>query len=352
MRITSESRKQWKKKPAGGFTAIQLVITVSVVAIVSALAAYGIRTARASMRLANDTRQLASYLEKARADSVRRNARPGSESSVQIVDRKTYIVTMGFGGSDTVTSQTFTLSDGVEFGTDPLTITFNWRGRPTTGGELAISLQNSIDPPSQIDVTGSGDVTVGSEIFQDDAIPDVNLNSNVSGGDDVASDPGSNINGAATPTPTPDPHATPTPTPEATPTPTPTPFATPTPTPTPKHGNPNEDPTPTPTPSVTPTPTPTPDQSACRAVATPSAVAIGKNGGSASITIKLTLDGSGSISASTAATNLKVAPSSQTLTEGGEVIFTVISLDNTRGNFTVTFSTPCGTQNVTVSVTN
>jgi hypothetical protein len=32
--------------------------------------------------------------------------------------------------------------------------------------------------------------------------------------------------------------------------------------------------------------------------------------------------------------------------------FTVTSLNNTRGNFTLTFNTPCGTQTVSVSVTN
>ena len=352
MRVTSKLRQRWENKPAGGFTTLQLVITVSVVAIVSAFAAFGIRTARASMRLANDTRQLASYLEKARADSVRRNARAGAESSVEIVDATTYRVTMGFGGSETVTTQTFTLSEGVTFTTNATTITFDWRGRPTSGSELAIALQNPTGT-SQIDVTGSGDVTVGSQIFQDDAIPDVNLNSNISG--DVASDPAGNINGHATPTPTPDPSATPTPDPSPTPvtdpSPTPDPDGTPKPLPTPQ-STPTPRPTPTPRATPTPTPTPTPDPNSCTPIATPSSVSIGKNGGSATIVIKLTLDGSGSISASTAAANLKVTPSSQILTEGGEASFTVISLDNTRGDFTVTFHTPCGSQSVTVSVIN
>src|SRR5215475_6071916 len=124
MTVISNLGKRWKKKPAGGFTTIQLVITVSVVAVVSAFAAYGIRTARASMRLANDTRQLATYLEKARADSVRRSARAGNEASVQIVNATTYRVTMGFRGSDTVSTETFTLSEGVTFATNAATITF------------------------------------------------------------------------------------------------------------------------------------------------------------------------------------------------------------------------------------
>jgi hypothetical protein len=34
------------------------------------------------------------------------------------------------------------------------------------------------------------------------------------------------------------------------------------------------------------------------------------------------------------------------------VTFTITSLDTTRGNFTVTFSTPCGSTSVVVSVTN
>jgi hypothetical protein len=349
MRVTSNLKKRWKKRPAGGFTTIQLVITVSVVAVVSAFATYGIRTARASMRLANDTRQLASYLEKARVDSVRRNARAGFESSVQIVDAKTYRVTMGFGGSDTVTSQTFSLSEGVTFSTNAITITFDWRGRPTSGGELAIALQN-FTGSGQIDVTGSGDVTVGSEIFQDDAIPSVNLNTNMSG-EDVASDPGSNINSSGTPEPTPtpdpqatpDPDATPTPDPEKDPTPTPEPTPTPTPTPTP-HGNPNSTPT--------PTPTPTPNPEVCSPLVSPSSVSIRKNGGSATVEVKVSMARSGAVSASTIATNLLITQSARNLTAGGSVTFTILSLDNTRGDFTVTFTTPCGSHAITVSVTN
>jgi len=32
--------------------------------------------------------------------------------------------------------------------------------------------------------------------------------------------------------------------------------------------------------------------------------------------------------------------------------FTVKSLNNTRGNFTLVFNTPCGSQNVGVTITN
>jgi hypothetical protein len=45
-------------------------------------------------------------------------------------------------------------------------------------------------------------------------------------------------------------------------------------------------------------------------------------------------------------------PSNLGVTKGTGNTFTIESLNNTRGNFTLTFSTPCGSQSVSLSVTN
>ena len=167
------------RRPHDGFTLLQAIIVMTVAMIVSGATIMSIRAGRPGIQLSNSAHQLGGYLERARADSVRRRAAVGSESSVQILDNRTYRVTMGFGGSGTLTSRDFTLEGDVIFTTDPTTISFDWRGRPTTGSEQTLALQNS-SGTTQVDVTGSGDVTVGSEIFQDEAIPNINLNQNVS----------------------------------------------------------------------------------------------------------------------------------------------------------------------------
>src|SRR5688500_14817147 len=53
-----------------GFTLLQLLIVVALVAVVSAFGFIGIRNVRAEMRLQNSARRFAVYLEKARMDSV------------------------------------------------------------------------------------------------------------------------------------------------------------------------------------------------------------------------------------------------------------------------------------------
>src|SRR5215204_3305790 len=66
-----------------GFTVVQMLITIAIIGIISTFGVMGIRTARAEFRLYNSARMFASYAEKARADSVRRHAVPGSEASVE-----------------------------------------------------------------------------------------------------------------------------------------------------------------------------------------------------------------------------------------------------------------------------
>jgi Tfp pilus assembly protein FimT len=347
-RVTRNKRKARRNPQHDGFTMLQAVIVLAVAMIISAATVVSIRASRPAIQLANSAHQLASYLERARADSVRRRAQSGSESSVQIINSTTYRVTMGWGGSGVLSSRDFTLEGDVVFDTNLTTIAFDWRGRPTNGAEVTLAMSNS-SGSTQVDVTGSGDVTVGSDIFQDDAIPTVALNANVTG--DVSPDP---MDPHAAPSETATPpiiEEDPTPTPPAgggdtdpTPTPTVSPTATPvaSPTPTPS-GNPNGTPTPTPTPT-------SPEVSGCVTSTSPSFLSISKNGGSGTVIVKVS-NGSGSISASGPG-NLTISPESQTISPSGSNVFSITSNNTTRGEFTVTFTAPCGSATVFVTVTN
>jgi len=253
---------------------------------------------------------------------------------------------MGFGGSGTLSSRDFTLDGETVFITDPTTVKFDWRGRPTTGTETTFAVHNGAGT-IQIDVTGSGDVTVGSEIYQDEAIPEINLNENVSG--DVEPDPvvPPHVDPMLEPTP-PTVDQSPTPpviTDNPTPVPTPTPRehgkGSPTPTPTPE---------PTPTPRPTPEPDPTPSPQGCILNISKSTMTLHKNGGSDEVTIALG-SMSGTITAS-AIGNLTISPPKAEITAGGSTTFTIRSNNNTRGIFTVTFTTPCGPALVVVTVAN
>ena len=335
-----------------GFSLMQVLITVAVVSIVSALALYGIASARQRIRLTNSSRLLASYIEKTRIDSVRRHAlNAGEMSGVTFLNEQTYRVRMDFDGDGTMETRDVTLDTGVVIATSPLPdpVSFDWRGRLVGAPDkkVSITLQYGDQASDQrsVDVTRSGDVTIDSDVYLDD-VPNVNVNVNSLTGVDS----GSTINGnsTATPTPTPEPTLEPTPTPtpviDPTPTPTPTPVPTTTPTPTPTP-TPTATPTPTPVPTPTPipVPTPTPTPTPCSVTAVPTSLSIRKNGGSG--TIAWTVAGGGTVTFASGPSNLQVTQTSPNN-------FSVKSVNNSRGDFTLVFATPCGNRSVVVSVTN
>jgi hypothetical protein len=351
--MSATTRTNRKPKPMGqrGFSLMQLLITLAVVSVVSGLAVYGIAAARQRIRLTNSSRLLASYVEKARVDSVRRHPTdPNLMAGVEVLDKTRYRVKMDFDGDGVMETRELSLDDGVEFATDPIALVFDWRGRlvdlPTTEIKVSITIQWGEDPDDQrqVDVTRSGDVTIDSDVYLDD-IPNVNAIAQKSG-----IDSGSTDNANNNPNPTPSPTATPVASPDASPTPeiadpnaTPTPEAGEDPTPTP-----NPDPTPTATPSPTPSgspqsnPSPTPTPCVVGVSTSPSPLSFSKHSGG---TVSFTINPNGPVDFSSGPNNISV-----TRITGN--IFAVSSLNNSRGNFTLLFETPCGSQNVGVTVVN
>ena len=336
-----------KTKPQAGFSMMQLLITLGVVSVVSGLAFMGIAAAKQRIRLTNSSRLLASYVEKARVDSVRRHPLNAAEmAGVEVLNGTTYRVKMDFDGNGTVETRDINLDDGVVFATDPIALVFDWRGRlvdlPLTEIKVSIAMQWGNDPNDQrvVDVTRSGDVTIDSDVYLDD-VPNVNVNVNGLTGIDS----GSTVNGNNNPDPTPAPSPSADPTPQQDPTPieadpTPTPGVDPTPvgeaTPTPSPA-----PSISPSPGGTPTPTPTPTPCTVQVTTSPTPLTFSKHG---SGTINFLVTPTGTVTFTSGPSNLGVT--------GGNNAFSVASLNNTRGNFTLVFSTPCGSQNVSVTVTN
>ena len=320
-----------------GFTTIQLLITITISAIVCGFAVVGITSARAHIRRASSARQFAALAERARADSVRRHASGLQQAGIQQIDATTYAVTMDFNDSGTVTVQNFTTESGVTISM-PRAISFDWRGRIVT--ETNTSFTNSLPGSEAVNISGSGDVTLDLEIFADDSIPIPTLNGTGGGvTPDPSPSPSASPSASPSPTATPTPSSSPTPTPSASATPTPSATATPTPaaTPTPSA-------TATPTPSATATPTPV----ACSISASPTSITISENG-SGTVSVHLNnFSGSGTISAdSSNSGQIQVSPSSVTVSGTSSTSFT-ISVKKQSGS--VTFSSSCGSQTVTVNV--
>lgn len=319
-----------------GFSLPQLLIAVAIISVVSAIAVMGVTRARSSMRLSNATRQFASYVERARADAVRRHG----QSSVQMLTTDTYSVTMDFGADGVVTTQTFVLENNVSFITELNTITFDWRGR--VASEISVGFSNE-SGTANVNITGSGDITIDSEIFHDASVPDVNYNENVSG--DVLPDAGATPDASplATPTATPspsesvDPSASPNPSPDVSPDTT----ATPTPTPTPAT-------TPTPTPTATPSPTPVASPSPCLMVVAPDPLIVLQNGSGSIAAVLTNFSGTTTIQAtSNNSGQIQISPDSRTISSLGSATFTV-TVKKQSGS--VTLESPCGSKTVTITV--
>ncbi len=345
-----------------GFTTMQMLIVVALVAVVSAFGFIGIQNVRAEMRLQNSARRFAIHLEKARLDSVRRRAGAGGQAWIQSFDPGTgnYLVTMDFDGTGAIQSRTFQLDPGITFGTNAQTVAFDWRGRIPARAVFGITNGTRTVP---VDVSGSGDITLGDQSFADDLItepilagvptdvvpdptpfpivggdedppaeedPPPPADENPGGGNDNGNgngngNGGDNGNG--------NPHASPSPTPA-------------------------EDPTP-----VTPTTDPNPGAPPCTSVATPSSLTLSQRAsGQQTGNIYFTLSnatGAHSITATQAGAgkNVSISVSPATLSGSGTAVITVGALhgNGNRGNFTINISSSptCGTtQKVTVIVGN
>jgi len=285
---------------AAGFTILQIVIAVAIIAIFTSFALLTLSSTRASLHLQNSVRQLSSYLEKARLDAVRRHA----NSTVVFTSPTSYDVTMDFSGSGTVSTQTYAFENGVSIISTPLpTLSFNWRGR-TSACTMTFAVQNSRGEQSWVDVSDAGDVTVNSNV---DVLPNASF-ATVDNNSDVQSN--AVVSGSAV------------------------------------HDN-----------SVdctgnlgVPGPPISGGGPGCTDTASPSSISIKKNGASTA-QIGVTATNTGTVTVS-APINLKVTPTNQTVAGGGTVNFSITSLNNTRGTFAVNFNTPCTTLTVLLTVTN
>ena len=286
-----------------GFTVIELVIVVAIASVVGVLAIISIRSARESFRLSSSVRQLASHLEKARLDAVRRH----DTSSVVFTSNTRYKVTADFDGSGTPYTRTFSFESGVSLITTPLPVlNFNWRGR-TSACTLTFAVQNSGGEQSWVDVSDAGDVTVNSNV---DVLPNANYGT-VSTTSDVA--PGTVVSGSAVHNNTADCNG----------------------------GS-----------AGTAGPPISGSGAGCTITANPSSFSIRKNGGgTGSVTISTSGIGTSTVTAS-GPINLQITPASKSIPAGGSASFSVQALNNTRGTFAVTFSFPCTSVVVLVTVTN
>lgn len=152
------------RRPDRGVGLVQLIVVVAIVGIVSGFALINFRNATKSIALQNSVRQLAAYMEKARIDAVRRH----STSTITFTSPTTYTVRMDFNGNGSLVNRTFNFQPGVQIASSVLpNVTFDWRGRTSTPGTVCVntfSVKNNANDGLNVDVSGSGDVTVENQL--------------------------------------------------------------------------------------------------------------------------------------------------------------------------------------------
>jgi type II secretory pathway pseudopilin PulG len=324
--IIDESTIPRELKALGGFSVIELILVMGVVAIISAVAVLGITRSRNAMNLQSSTRLFASYVEKARLDAIRRH----DVTNIDISGPNKYTVSMDFDGTGSVTTRTFTLEKGIVFtdstnaaytvdGTGAVTspsgeavswADFNWRGR-TSQCSMLFRMQNTNSVRSTVQVAGSGDVTIDTGVPTPATTPVANVNTSA----DVATS--AVVNGT---------------------------FSHFELNPCSVSGGGGS--------FITPPSATCAGGSISSSIGT---VSIRKNGGGTA-TVNITVTGPGTITA-TANPNLAVTPATRSVTSssGGTFSFTISSITKTRASnppFTVVFTNPCNSLTVYVTVTN
>ena len=172
-KMTNVPKKTHRLTSDAGVGVVELIIVVAVVGIVSVLAIMSFQRSSRSFNLAGATRNLSTYLEKARVDSVRRHG----GANLVLNSATGYTANIDFDGSGTSTARTITLPAGtslrytlppattsIDPSVTPITITYDWRGR--TASTVVLSLTDSFAnvSSSTVVVGAAGDLSTDTTV--------------------------------------------------------------------------------------------------------------------------------------------------------------------------------------------
>jgi Tfp pilus assembly protein FimT len=151
IQVMNPPKKKTDLSNAAGVTLVELLLVVTLIAIVGSFALFNFQKSNRSFNLAGATRTFSTYLEQARLDAVRRH----DNASVVLNSNSSYTVNIDFGGTGTTTARTITLPVGtslsyklppatasIDPSTTPITISYNWRG--LTANTVSMTFTDSI----------------------------------------------------------------------------------------------------------------------------------------------------------------------------------------------------------------
>jgi len=166
-----------RRKPgrhnATGFSLVELLIVITIAGIISAIGLISFQKSNRSFKVSGATRELSGYLEKARAESVRRHG----GASLDIDSSSSYTANIDFSGSGTSTPRTipfplgtslrYTLppaTTSIDPSVTPIRIDYDWRGRTTTTVLLTLTDSTAGVAPSTLVVGPVGDLSTDTTV--------------------------------------------------------------------------------------------------------------------------------------------------------------------------------------------
>ena len=138
-----------------GFSVMELLLVLAMISVIAGFAVVSIVRGNRSTYRTSTAVEIAGYLQKARADSMRRNAKDLNQmAQVKIFNRRFYSIAIdgdGDGNLDVPLVKSLPEQAGVEItGPFPKTYIFNWQGQ-------TVDLQNNrVTPPSIVIGNASG----------------------------------------------------------------------------------------------------------------------------------------------------------------------------------------------------
>lgn len=169
-------KKQPRLCSAAGFSVVELLVVIAVVAIISTFALTSFQKSSRTFNVAGATRNLTAYLEKARVDSVRRHVTDGS-ARVDINSASSYTVHIDFSGGGTSTDRTISLPAGttlsytlppattsIDPSSTPIQIQYNWRGQTASTVLLTLTDSTAGVASSTVVVGPAGDLSTDTTV--------------------------------------------------------------------------------------------------------------------------------------------------------------------------------------------
>ena len=144
-----------KLSSAAGLSAFELVLVIAIVSMIAGFAVFSLLRGNHTAYRTSAAVEIAGYLQKARSDSMRRNARDLNQmAQVKIFNRKFYSIAIdgdGDGNLDVPLVKNLPAQAEVEInGPFPKTYIFNWQGQTVD------PQNNRVAPPSIVIGNSSG----------------------------------------------------------------------------------------------------------------------------------------------------------------------------------------------------